>query len=1040
MSHAMSCIRFGPHGFAMLRDGALSWHALDGDRRFTCDADDVADIALIGGELWSMRDGALVRRAVPSGDVIASTPVPHRGAGRWVCSPNARVATWLGGAPCAIGPDGVLTSGIPDDLGDLALPLTDTRWLIWRQGYLWSWRSSGIAWRVRIDEPASRLVDAHVLQDGRLVALAIQPRTGNDRRLVVVAAQDGAVLSSMGLARSGVVRVAGRRGSAVAAVDDRLTILDLRFGRVLGDLRAPVDLEDIAIDDAMQHAVLVAGGEVVAMPFAELEHWLVRGAQNRARDDGPVPAASPADPDDDDEAPGARDSSPQMPTLAEPTTDEAPAPEPAFPTEPLWSLDPARDRPMATAAEVRRDLEVRLDLVAARVALAIAESWDSGRITAHDPDEPPFAREVAGLLRIGRGLAEPHLAAARRRVEACQQSMLVADRSRAPRLTPRDELTERLGLSPIAVGVLLVAAAPLLRGELPRLFAILGNDPARQLCDELLIAQVLGAPYADAVARELDADQPLRRYGLVTLAEGVRPFASITVDPLVVRVLRGLPVEFTSDSLLRLRRADRTLDQIRAPRALIATALRELARRRDEPVRIAVRGRVGSGRHTLLAAVASFAGRTLAVIEARRGSREPARAVENLRVALRRALFVGWVPCVDGLDQVALEDSELREQIATVLREHPGPIAVRLSADAVIPLPPGYIQLDLPAQSELERQSTWDDALARHGIPHADAEDLAGRYRVGPGVVERVVAEVAQHERLPEGTAPSDVTPALDRAVRQHLETRLGAVATRVRRLATWSDVVLPDDILDSLVEITGRVRHRKTVFESWGFDRSMTTSRGITALFQGGPGTGKTMVAGVLARDLGLELYRIDVSRITSKWIGETEKNLASLFDAAEDGQVMLLFDEADSLFAKRTEVRTSVDRYANMEVNYLLQRLDSFEGIAILTTNFGTAIDPAFKRRMSFRVTFPFPDEDMRERLWKSLLPPELPRAGSIDFASLARRFKLSGGYIRNSALRAAFLAAEEGTTLAHEHVERAIRAEFREIGKLTETGTLE
>jgi SpoVK/Ycf46/Vps4 family AAA+-type ATPase len=280
----------------------------------------------------------------------------------------------------------------------------------------------------------------------------------------------------------------------------------------------------------------------------------------------------------------------------------------------------------------------------------------------------------------------------------------------------------------------------------------------------------------------------------------------------------------------------------------------------------------------------------------------------------------------------------------------------------------------------------------------------------------------------------------LDEAVRQHLENRLGQSAARVTRLASWADIVLPEDIVDSLRELISRVRHRKKVYEGWGFDRSITTARGITALFQGSPGTGKTMVAGVIARELGLEMYRVDVSRISSKWLGETEKNLGALFDAAEDGQVMLLFDEADSLFAKRTEVKSSNDRYANMEVNYLLQRLDSFEGIAILTTNFGTSIDPAFKRRLTYRVTFPFPDEEMREQLWRSLIPPQVPIEGRINFARLAQRFRLSGGYIRNAALRAAFLAAEEGTSLTHDHLERAVRMEFREIGKLAESGVLE
>ena len=281
---------------------------------------------------------------------------------------------------------------------------------------------------------------------------------------------------------------------------------------------------------------------------------------------------------------------------------------------------------------------------------------------------------------------------------------------------------------------------------------------------------------------------------------------------------------------------------------------------------------------------------------------------------------------------------------------------------------------------------------------------------------------------------------SLDDTVRQHLENRLGTTAQRVTRLASWSDVVLPEEVVDSLLELAARVRHRKTVYEMWGFDRSITTARGITALFQGSPGTGKTMVAGVIARDLGLELYRVDVSRITSKWIGETEKNLGALFDAAEDGQVMLLFDEADTLIAKRTDVKSSVDRYANMEVNYLLQRLDSFEGIAILTTNFGNAIDPAFKRRLTYRVTFPFPDEEMREQIWRALMPPQAPVQGVLDYAALSRRFKLSGGYIRNAVLRAAFLAAEEGTAITQELLERAVRSEFREIGKLSESGALE
>lgn len=229
-------------------------------------------------------------------------------------------------------------------------------------------------------------------------------------------------------------------------------------------------------------------------------------------------------------------------------------------------------------------------------------------------------------------------------------------------------------------------------------------------------------------------------------------------------------------------------------------------------------------------------------------------------------------------------------------------------------------------------------------------------------------------------------------------------------------------------------------MYESWGFENRVSTARGLVALFYGPPGTGKTMVAGLIARELALDLYRVDLARITSKWIGETEKNLAEVFDAAEDGQALILFDEADSLFAKRTEVKSSVDRYANLEVNYLLQRLDSFEGVAILTTNLEGSIDNAFKRRMTLRLAFPFPDEDMRVRLWTAHIPPEVPTRGDFDFAELARRFPMSGGYIRNSALRAAFLAAQEALPMSQEHLLRAIQLEYRELGKLSTSGRIE
>jgi SpoVK/Ycf46/Vps4 family AAA+-type ATPase len=200
-----------------------------------------------------------------------------------------------------------------------------------------------------------------------------------------------------------------------------------------------------------------------------------------------------------------------------------------------------------------------------------------------------------------------------------------------------------------------------------------------------------------------------------------------------------------------------------------------------------------------------------------------------------------------------------------------------------------------------------------------------------------------------------------------------------------------------------------------------------------GPPGTGKTMVAGLIAQELGLDLYQVDLSRVTSKYIGETEKNLATLFDAAECGHAVLLFDEADSLFAKRTEVRSSNDRYANLEVGYLLQRIESFTGIALLTTNHESSIDEAFRRRLALHVRFPLPDEQHRERLWRSMLPVQAETAADIDFSRLAHDFEMTGGYIKNAALRAAYLAADEGRPIGMNHLWRAARSEYESTGKV-------
>ena len=1002
-----------------------------GHERFRLDIDGLLDVAPVGSELWAIAAGRLVRLSATDGRELASEKLEYLDpGGRLLLSSTAPIPVWHAARPLAIRATPARTE-TPGPDAELILPIAEGRWLLWQGGQLRLWRSIGEAWRKPLGDPGTRALDAQLVLEGRLFALAQQRDRGGEMRLSVAGVTDGAQHAVLRIPQVDQLAIAARRGFAVARAGDRLAVFDLRFGRWVRDLALPAGTTDIAVDDGLQTIALASADGVVLVRTDALASPVMTPSEGE-------PPPTPDEPPKTNGHSVAAVVVEQEPEPPPPPAEVAPPVEP-FPEEPLVRFDPVSVTPDASPGEVAQSIELQLQLVGARVYLAIAEAWDCGRIVKADQTKPPFVDEVAGLLKIVSGRATGELDRARARLDATIETVMAAQRERAGRLTPLDVLARDFDLTPLAVSLLFVIAAPRLRGELARLYGILANDPGRALVDEFLLGQILGAEHAPAIARELDGDRPLRRFGLVRQAAGDRPFAGLSVDSMVVRYITNQPAEGEPDQQLTVRHVDRDLDELQMPRALISKALRFLSTPRpDEPVRIVVRGRTGSGRHTLLTSLAARAGRNLGVIDLSTAPRDAARLAAALEAALGRAQVRGLIPCVDGLEILSSDDPDLKIQVSAVLRNHPGPIALHLATEATVPLEPGYLLLDLPTRNERERGESWSIALERHGIELSDPSELAARYRVGPGTIERVCAEV---RRRPD--APTDAASwvrELDDAVRQYLENRLGKTATRVGRLATWADVVLPEDIVDSLLELTARVRHRKKVFEQWGFDKSITTARGITALFQGSPGTGKTMVAGVIARDLGLELYRVDVSRITSKWIGETEKNLGALFDAAEDGQVMLLFDEADSLFAKRTEVKTSVDRYSNMEVNYLLQRLDSFEGIAILTTNFGNAIDPAFKRRLTYRVTFPFPDEDMREQLWKSLIPPNVPVQGTLDFATLAQRFRLSGGYIRNAALRAAFLAAEEGTSLTHDHLERAIRMEFREIGKLAETGTLE
>jgi hypothetical protein len=338
------------------------------------------------------------------------------------------------------------------------------------------------------------------------------------------------------------------------------------------------------------------------------------------------------------------------------------------------------------------------------------------------------------------------------------------------------------------------------------------------------------------------------------------------------------------------------------------------------------------------------------------------------------------------------------------------------------------VTLAVPPPSTDEQRGLWQRALGPVASKlNGDVERLLNQFRLDAGAIMDV--GTALEAEAQEGGEEQTGKRLWD-ACRRQARPRLGELAQRIDSRVDWDDLVLPELQSQTLREMTAQVRRRVRVYEEWGFGAKNPRGMGVTALFHGPSGTGKTLAAEVLSNALELDLYRIDLSTVVSKYIGETEKNLRRIFDAAEYGGAILLFDEADALFGKRSEVKDSHDRYANIEVSYLLQRMDAYRGLAILTSNRKETLDTAFLRRLRFIVQFPFPDAGQRAEIWRRTFPKQAPTEG-LDIQKLAR-LNLAGGHIRNIALNAAFLAADRDRPVTMDDLKQAVRTEYAKLEK--------
>lgn len=413
-------------------------------------------------------------------------------------------------------------------------------------------------------------------------------------------------------------------------------------------------------------------------------------------------------------------------------------------------------------------------------------------------------------------------------------------------------------------------------------------------------------------------------------------------------------------------------------------------------------------------------------------------ALEKLSLAVRDARMLGALLFVQGADTFMDADGALVPACFESLRLVDDSVLLgsrtpcKLAADM-----PGndYPLMNVPFGSltAAERAELWalvlEDAL-NDSITEDDLRVLAVQFAMRSGQIV-AAASTAMAQAIQAGRPLQ--SDDLFSAARFHSGHHLAELAHKIEPRYTWDDLVLPETQIEMLREMVNMVKSRALVLDAWGLGRKLTAGMGVSALFSGPPGTGKTLAAQIMAHELGIDVYRIDLSTVVSKYIGETEKNLERIFTEASQSNAILFFDEADTIFGKRSEVKDAHDRYANIEVGYLLQRMENYSGVAILATNLRANLDEAFTRRLQFIINFPFPDEAYRLKIWQVLLPPDMPRADDLDLKLMAERFKLAGGSIRNIIVSAAFLAASNGGRVEMHHLMHGARRELQKMGKL-------
>lgn len=588
-------------------------------------------------------------------------------------------------------------------------------------------------------------------------------------------------------------------------------------------------------------------------------------------------------------------------------------------------------------------------------------------------------------------------------------------------------LSQRFNLSAFERSLLLLSAALELDTQIASLCAKAQDSPQRPYPTFALALTLFDQPDWSVVM----AASPLRHWQLIEVTPS--PTVPLTVSPLradmrVVNYLKGINV--LDDRLavlvhpLPASPVDLPASQQATVNAMIQALQRSSPRPGPFPV-LQLLGTDAASPQLIAQATAAQLGLQLYRLPLDQLPTQVSELTTLARLWHRETLLL---PLALYLDGTHIQSGSPQASILKYLASHCHGICFVSTSDQGISLDRPTISFEVTKPTPVEQRATWQSRLGPDS--EAIATQLASQFRLNTtDILDIAAATLAERSRSqPALSEPSEVEAHLWSACLEKTRPHLDTLAQRIDAKATWNDIVLPEEEMALLHQIADQVRQRSRVYDDWGFREKMNRGLGVNALFAGESGTGKTMAAEVIANDLRLSLYRIDLSAVVSKYIGETEKNLRQLFDAAEDGGAILFFDEADALFGKRSEVKDSHDRYANIEINYLLQRIESYRGLAILATNLRSSLDQAFLRRLRFIVTFPVPGKVERQKLWEKVFPAQTPLA-DLDYRRLAR-LNLTGGNIHTIAINAAFLAAQEPSAVTMNHVLMAARGEYRKL----------